>query len=187
MVNAVNGWLRAHHDGAIVVLLAERAPDGFHARYDAMQRTYHYLATGRPRAIDRTRRWSMRPEPDWELMNRCAEMLLGTHHFGSFCITTSSTENRVCTVEQATWLPEDRPGDWRFVITANRFLHGMVRAIVGTLAKIGQGRVPADALSRILEGQDRRLAGPAAPPNALYLAKVTYADGFGQQLMYRSR
>ncbi len=162
---------------SIAVLGLSQAADGFHARYDACRRLYHYHATGQPRALDRHRRWTVRPEPDWALMTGAARHLLGHHHFGAFCLTQSATTNRVCTVERAGWVPEGRAGDWRFEIAADRFLHGMVRAIVGTLVDVGHGRRDPDSLPEVLASRDRRRAGPAAPAHGLVLERVTYPDG----------
>ena len=110
-------------------------------------------------------------------MNRAAHALLGQHECSSFCRTKSETTNRVCTVEAARWVPDGRPGDWRFEIAADRFLHGMVRAVVGTLLDVGRGvhsrkRPIADALA----AHDRRAAGPAAPPYGLALHHVSYPE-----------
>ncbi|MDX1545871.1 MAG: tRNA pseudouridine(38-40) synthase TruA [Rhodothermales bacterium] len=158
----------------IAVLAADAAAEDFHARYDACRRRYHYYASTAPRALDRAWRLYLRPAPDFERMNRAAEMLLGTHHFGAFCKTRSETENRVCTVVHARWIAEPREGDWRFEIEADRFLHGMVRAIVGTLLEVGRGKRPEDDLARVLATEDRRAAGPAAPPHGLVLERVSY-------------
>ncbi len=170
LVRSLNGLL----PNDIAVLDVRPAPDGFHARYDAWKRRYHYYISTQARALDRHYRWNIRPAPELDLMNQAARSLLGTHTFSAFCRTKSETQNRVCTVEHARWVAEDRPGDARFEIAADRFLHGMVRAIVGTLVKIGQGRWPIDDVPRILASEDRREAGPAAPPHGLVLEQVWY-------------
>ena len=162
---------------SIVVLSLEPAAEAFHARYDARRRRYHYYVATEPRALERHLRWLVRPAPDFEAMNRAAQHVTGTRHFGALCRARSETENRVCTVEQARWVAEARPGDWRFEIIADRFLHGMVRAAVGTLIEIGQGKRPEDDLPRVLAAQDRRQAGPAAPAHGLVLEHVDYGGG----------
>jgi tRNA pseudouridine38-40 synthase len=160
---------------SIAVLDAVEAPDDFHARYDARQRRYHYYVSTGARPLERHWRWLLRPVPDFDRMNVSAQGLLGTHDFSAFCLAQSDTKNRVCTVEKAVWEPEERPGDVRFVVVADRFLHGMVRAIVGTLVEIGRGQRPGDDLARVLASRDRQQAGAAAPPHGLVLEQVGYA------------
>ncbi|HEX7071829.1 MAG TPA: tRNA pseudouridine(38-40) synthase TruA, partial [Rhodothermales bacterium] len=162
---SLNGIL----DGGVVVLAVEQAPDDFHARYDARRRRYHYYIATEPRVLDRHMRLYVRPAPDFERMNRAAQHLLGTHQFDAFCRARSETTNRVCTVHTAAWQPEDRTGDWTFVIEADRFLHGMVRSIVGTLLQIGHNQRDGEQLPEVLASRDRRRAGPAAPAHGLVL------------------
>lgn len=176
--------LRASLNGilppSIAVRCLERAPDGFHARYDARLRRYHYYVTTGYRALDRHCRWRIRADTDFDLMNFAASELIGVHNFSAFCRTQSETENRVCRVDRAAWIREEDPGNWHFAIDADRFLHGMVRSIVGTLLEIGQGKRSADDLPTVLKTEDRRMAGPAAPAFGLVLEFVGYEHPFGE-------
>ncbi|MDX1440192.1 MAG: tRNA pseudouridine(38-40) synthase TruA [Rubricoccaceae bacterium] len=172
LTKSLNGLLPE----SVAVLVLEKAPETFHARFDAVRRSYHYQISTQPRALDRSVRAFVRPEPDFQKMSAAARDLIGTHNFNSFCIAKSETKNRICTVEHAEWVPEARHGDWRFEISADRFLHGMVRAIVGTLLKIGQGRLEPKEIQNILHRKDRRAAGPAAAAHGLVLHEVIYPD-----------
>ena len=169
--NALNGLLPA----SIAVRSAVQSHDQFHARYDAIQRTYHYLISSQPFALDRHQRLLVLPRVDFERMNLAAKILTGSHHFGAFCRTRSTTINRICTVTRAQWEHEPQPHFWRFMIESNRFLHGMVRSIVGTLLEIGQSKMSLEDLQKILASQDRRHAGPSAPAHALVLHHVEYS------------
>ncbi|MEM1054481.1 MAG: tRNA pseudouridine(38-40) synthase TruA [Bacteroidota bacterium] len=171
----LRGSLNGLLPDSIVALDVEEAPETFHARFDAHRRTYHYHVATAPRAVDRTHRVALQHPADFDRMNEATEALLGTHEFSSFCRTKSTTTNRVCTVERAHWTLDGRSGDWRFEIAANRFLHGMVRAIVGTLLEIGREHRPPNDLVRVIGQHDRRAAGPAAPAHGLVLHRVDYA------------
>lgn len=172
LARSLNGIL----PDTVVVLASERAPDGFHSRYDAIWRTYFFQVGTAPRALDRGLRWQLHPAPDFDAMNAAARTLAGTHNFCSFCLAQSETKNRVCTIERAEWVQEGRRNNWRFEITANRFLQGMVRAIVGTLLEIGRGKRPPDDIGRVISSMDRRAAGPAAPAHGLVLERVDYPE-----------
>lgn len=148
--------------------------DGFHARYDATLRRYHYYIATHWFTLGRQMRWLVRPMPDFDKMNEAASYLLGEHHFGTFCLTQSETLQRVCTLYKAQWEPELERGHWRFVIEGNRFLHGMVRAIVGTLLEVGHGKRNPEEMHTILAAQDRRYAGYSVPPQGLVLEYVGY-------------
>lgn len=108
-------------------------------------------------------------------MNEAVQHLKGTYNFSAFCRVVSETENRVCSVTDASWSPcPEKLGNFDFVIRADRYLHGMVRAIVGTLIEVGQGKRDPNSIKELILSQDRTLAGFAAPPHGLSLEKVVY-------------
>ena len=112
---------------------------------------------------------------NFELMNEAAAIIKEYHSFESFCKTGANNKTYLCDIRESYWAKE---GDfWVYHITADRFLRGMVRAIVGTLALIGRGRCDLNELRRIIEAKDRGLAGSAAPPQGLFLTSVIYPEG----------
>ncbi|MCY4172419.1 MAG: tRNA pseudouridine(38-40) synthase TruA [Bacteroidetes bacterium] len=170
LIHGLNGLLPK----SIAIRAAVKTQNEFHARFDAIQRSYHYLISCEPFALQRTHRLLIRSDLDFERMNCAAQLLVGSQHFGAFCRTNSSTTNRICNITRALWEQEALPHHWTFIIDADRFLHGMVRSIVGTLLEIGQQKMPLETLQEIISQQDRRNAGHAAPPHALILDQVTY-------------
>ncbi len=175
-VHRLTASLRGLLPPDIALRAAEVAPDGFHARFDATARTYHYHVGTQPSALERHTRLALRHVPDWNAMNAAAALLVGRHEFSSFCRTRSETKNRTCVVRTARWVPDGRTGDARFEIAADRFVHGMVRAVVGTLLDVGRGRRTVASVADVLAAGDRRAAGAAAPPHGLVLHAVAYPD-----------
>jgi len=169
---ALNGLLPR----AIRIIDVAEVSNDFHARYSASSRTYEYRVSVQPRALDAGTRWLLKGKPDFSAMNKAAEFLVGRHDFSAFCRIRSETRNRVCSVVSAEWIPEEREGDWVFRITADRFLHGMVRTIVGSLIDVGFGKVNEAEFVEILRSKDRRRAGQAAPARGLVLQEVEYPD-----------
>ncbi len=157
-------------DASITAL--EEAPEGFHARYDAIARRYKYFLTTRRGPMTRRYEWWVKYKLDPDKMNSAASIVAGEHDFGSFCRTKSEVNHHRCTVSNSVWTVEG--GRMVFDITADRFLHGMVRTLVGTMVDIGRSYLAIDDLAKILEERDRRSAGMAAPPQGLVLWEVSY-------------
>ncbi len=159
----------------MVVLEAKEAAGTFHARYAAKAKTYEYRILNRPMpsALHRQYCWWLAKPLDLELMAAATAVVLGTHDFAALQASGSSVQTTHRTVTAAAW--EEKPGGWRyFRITANGFLRGMVRTLVGTLVEVGWGKRPPADLGKILAARDRRLAGPTAPARGLYLVAVQY-------------
>lgn len=144
----------------------------FHARFSAKERRYKYYLVQRPIAIGRQYHWYYPHSLDFELMQRSCDILIGQKNFRSFCLSQAEVNHHICEVRKAEW--SERDGIKIFEIHANRFLHNMVRTIVGTYVNLGRGRITFDELVGIMEKEDRRAAGFAAPPEGLFLEEVVY-------------
>lgn len=157
----------------IVVLACADVPEAFHARFDAVARRYLYTLSTVPSALERHRIWHVRHRMDLTLMAEAAGMIGGTHDFSSFCKADSGVRHHMCSIRDAAWT-EDGKGLIRFSVTADRFLRGMVRALVGTMIDVGRGYRTVGDFSEILLRKSRVEAGAAAPPHGLVLEEVYY-------------
>lgn len=155
-----------------VYSVREMHPDA-HARFDATSRTYHYKAVEQKSPFLYPLTWRTRPL-DYEAMNEAAKLLLTTEDFTSFAKLHSDAKTNICRVTRAEWVPDPTTGGMTFVITANRFLRNMVRAVVGTLVDVGRGKLSQADFADIIAAKDRCAAGTSMPPEALYLADITY-------------
>lgn len=144
-----------------------------HARFDATSRTYHYKAVERRSPFLYPLTWFTRPL-DYAKMNEAAALLLQTDDFTSFAKLHSDAKTNICRVTRAEWVPDPATGGMTFVITANRFLRNMVRAVVGTLVEVGRGKMSVGQFADVIAAKNRCAAGTSMPARALYLADVTY-------------
>jgi tRNA pseudouridine38-40 synthase len=177
--------LKAFHEGLnsllpadIAVLAASEAPPDFHARKAAWAKTYEYRILNRPsRApLHHNYAWWLAAPLDLRAMSQAAAALIGEHDFTAFRAAGSDNLNPMRRITQAEWRAPG--GGWLyFTITANGFLRGMVRSLVGTLVEIGKGKAPPELLEELLHSRDRHRAGPTAPPQGLYLVEVMYGGG----------
>jgi tRNA pseudouridine38-40 synthase len=153
--------------------------DDFHARYSATARTYRYLILNRGTRspVLRQRAWWVHAPLDAERMHEAAQVLVGRHDFSAFRAAECQSRVPVRLLERIT---VDRAGELLTVeVTANAFLHHMVRNLVGTLAEVGDGSRPVAWVGEVLATRDRRLSGPTAPPDGLYFTRVEYPAHFG--------
>ena len=156
----------------IAVSALEPAAEDFHARFSATGRTYEYrIRHSRERdPLERHRELHLAGPLDLAAMRDASAHVLGRKDFSSF----AAGPGGVRSVRSATWC-EDGPR-LRFEITADAFLRGMVRAIVGTLLWVGRGKIDPLTFEKIVAANDRAMAGPSAPANGLCLIAVDYGD-----------
>ena len=166
--HALNGLLPED----ICIHHVEEASAEFHARHDACSRLYRYRITLKPLAIGRQYRWYVKYTLDLAAMQSAATSLLGDHGFESFCNYAAEVEHYRCLVTQSEWISS--AGELSYSVQANRFLHGMVRALVGTMVEIGRGHTSLNAFADIMKARDRTVAGMAAPAHGLCLEQVFY-------------
>lgn len=174
-VNDLRYRLNAMCGPAIAVLSVDIAPEGFDARFSAEARTYEYGIFTRDVHDPFSRHITLHhPEPlDVDLMLKGAAALLGEHEFDSF----GRIEDDKTSVRRIESINIEREGDLITIrITANSYLQQMVRSIVGTLIKVGIGKIHPDEVGAILAAKDRSKAGPVAPPHGLFLVSVSYPE-----------
>lgn len=158
----------------IVVNSIVPVPKKSHARFDATLRSYEYHLRFKRTPFRKDEYYFHRNPLDFDAMNKAATTLLGEHNFQSFSKVKTEVSNFVCVISRAEWVKNDAGAV--FYISANRFLRGMVRAIVGTLLEVGEGKMPLGELKNIIEKKDRTAAGRAVPAKGLYLCKVEYPN-----------
>jgi tRNA pseudouridine38-40 synthase len=150
---------------------------GFHPRRSAIARRYRYLLGTDAAARSPFRRryeWALSRAVDGESLVGEVAALTGEHVFRAFAVqnTAPIEDHHRCVIQQATWVARD--GGWMFEIVANRFLHHMVRFLVGTMVEVAQGRRPRGSIARLLTLSHNRETSPPAPAHGLSLHHVVY-------------
>ena len=172
--------LNANVPPDLVVLQVEEVPAGFNAIDDAVAKRYRYVIHDGPLrdVFSRHYAWHVRYVLDAAAMDAAAQELRGTHDFKSYETSGSARVSTVRTIREigvARVALDDRT---RILVEveADGFLYNMVRNIVGTLVQVGRGKRPGEWPREVLSARDRRAAGMTAPPQGLYLLKVTFRD-----------
>ena len=166
--------LNARLPRQIRVLRVDEVDEAFHARSDAVSKEYSYslLVGDVLPPFDAPFVTQVRGSLDLEAMENAAGRFEGRHDFTSFCASACRLETRTRTVTGSRVIGNGARIVYR--VSADGFLHHMVRNIVGTLLQVGRGKLAADAIGPILDARDRRAAGPCAPPQGLVMERVFY-------------
>ncbi len=161
-------WVQRSHDVA----------SEFHARYSATGRRYsYYLGTDECARSPFRRPFEWRAPggpPDVEILRATCDMLRGEHQFYGFAVrgTAPQTDEHRCTIAVAEW--REREGGLQFIVEANRFLHHMVRFLVGSMVDAATGRRSLESFAGLLTARDNVDASAPAPAHALFLDRVSY-------------
>ena len=169
--DALNAHVRPRR---VAVLAAENVADNFDARRSAKARIYRYRIVNRraPLALDAKRAWQVSRPLDADAMALAAGQLLGRHDFSSFRASACQAPSPIKTLDA---LDVARDGEEiQLTARSESFLHHQVRAMVGSLVWVGEGRWTEADIADTLAARDRRRAGPNAPPWGLYLEAVLY-------------
>lgn len=162
----------------ISVVWALESEDDFHARFSAEQRTYQYLILNRPARpaiFNGLASWESRPI-DFVKMKQASSYFIGQHDFTSYRAVSCQANSPIKTIYN---FEVDKWQDWIVItLSANAFLHHMVRNIVGVLIAIGVGKKEANWASEVLAAKDRTTGGVTASPDGLYLVNIQYPKRF---------
>jgi len=145
----------------------------FHARFDAISRTYSYRIANRPIPIDRHKIWYYFHDVNLELLKECAESILGEHDFLQFCIANENPKlTTTCTITESRW--RNKEGILIYTINGNRFLRHMVRRLVGTMMEVSAGKLSLKQFEGMLIEPLNKIPAYSAPAYGLILESVEY-------------
>ncbi len=156
----------------IAVKGIRKVKDDVNARFEATSRKYHYHIHQAKDPFKLGLSYYFKPELDTTLINEACDIIKAWKNFECFSKVHTEVNHFKCDIFQAKWMQTET--NHLFEVSANRFLRGMVRAMVGTLLNVGLGKTSIDDLQLILESNDRGKAGRAVPPEGLYLQEVIY-------------
>jgi tRNA pseudouridine38-40 synthase len=156
----------------VAVLEAREAPERFHARFDARSRRYRYQIVTRRSPVRERFAWRMGYDVDFAVLESTAKKIIGRHDFTSYCAAGAEVNSHFVTVASATW--SKKKDTLTFEIEADRFLHHMVRILVGTMMDMARGKMDVRKMGAILKARDRTQAGRTAPAQGLFLMEVGY-------------
>jgi tRNA pseudouridine38-40 synthase len=170
LAHSINSILREE----VSVLNIDIVPDDFHSRFSSKSKTYVYTIFNRnsPPIIDRKQVWFVPQQLNIELMQECANLLIGSKDFSSFRSKDCTATNTIKEIYQAKFIRNDPY--LKFSLEGNGFLKNMVRIIVGTLVDVGKGLVTTEQFNEILKAKNRSKASQTAPAEGLCLEFVKY-------------
>ena len=156
----------------LAIISSREVRSDFNSRRNSHEKTYRYQIILARSPFYNDFWWQSDDVPDYAVLARCARAIVGRHDFSGFCVQRSLKEDNLCTIKQAAW---KRTGKrLYFRITGDRFLHHMVRFLVGAQVQVACGKINFDEFLKMIESPQKHRAKYPAPPEGLYLEKVKY-------------
>lgn len=146
-----------------------------HARFSAISRSYEYRIHVKKDPFISEISWYQKLNLDVEKINEACRLILAHTNFECFSKVHTDVTNFNCTIHHCEWMKTEN--GFVFKISANRFLRNMVRAITGTLIEVGNGKISLDDFKKILDSNNRSMAGVSVPAHGLSLVRVVYPEG----------
>ena len=157
----------------IYIKTCKRVTNDFHSRFDAINRHYIYNISSQFCPFNYSYEWYIKwKNIDFNILSKCSEMIVGEHDFISFCKSSSIKESNACIVEKSMWNIDNNK--MIYEIIANRFLHHMVRFLVGTMIEVSRGRISLKDFENLLKGGENKNKILSAPAKGLFLKKINY-------------
>ena len=170
LLNAVNGNL---DNNDITITNVDKVNSDFHSRFSALKREYIYKISTEYSPIERDYYWSIQEEIDIQKLHDCAKLIVGEHDFTQLSKKNDEIDNKICNIYLSEW--DIFENKIHYKIIANRFLHHMVRYLVGTMIEVSKNRsFTTNDFDLMLQGKDREQIF-RAPSKGLYLKKIYYA------------
>ena len=144
----------------------------FHARFSAKERSYKYYVSNQYSPQSKLYVWNTKKKLDLKLLNQCSVLIGKNNDFTNFCKSKSEVKNKICNIFHSYWECEDEV--FIYSVKANRFLHHMVRFLVGTMIEVSRGRIIIDDFKQMLNNQNTAYNPFCAPAKGLFLYKIGY-------------
>lgn len=167
--------LNRHLPRDIRVVASQEVDQEFHSRFSAINRQYLYQISTRPNVLNHRTHWYVRYRLDIQKLHELGELIRGVHDFSSFCYAGTVTENMVCDIGGAQWVIDDSQS-LSFTLNGDRFLHHMVRMLVGSMVEVARGKWDLNRFVGLLNQPNRQSHTVTAPAHGLALMQVTYPE-----------
>ena len=173
--DALNYYL----DDDIRIKDSSEVPLEFNARRSAINKRYRYLISTEKSALYREYRYELLKAIDMEILKKVANLVIGEHDFSAFCVMSSRKPNNTCIIDECFWTEKDNL--YVFEVRGNRFLHNMVRILIGAMVNIATidkdqhpDNLTLDKFADIIQAPTEQRIVFTAPPHGLYLVTVKY-------------